>query len=91
MPDRHRVVGVGYDPDSSAPTVVLKASGQDADALLDQARRESKALVVQDAALVEQLYRVPIDAPIGRDLFPVMAMLLAQVLELDQIERGTKR
>jgi hypothetical protein len=37
----------------------------------------------QDPA--EELYCVPIDAPIGRELFPVMAVLLAQVLDLDQL------
>jgi hypothetical protein len=53
--------------------------------------RVSENPMVRDAALAEQLYRVPIDAPIGREpgrptgqLFPVMAVLLAQVLDLDQ-------
>ena len=47
--------------------------------------------IAHDAALAERLYRVPIEAPIGREpgrpmgqLFPVMAVLLAQVLDLDQ-------
>lgn len=38
--------------------------------------------------LAEQLYRAPVEAPVGREpgsqLFPVMAVLLAQVLDLDQ-------
>lgn len=40
------------------------------------------------APLAEQLYRAPVEAPVGREpgsqLFPVMAVLLAQVLDLDQ-------
>jgi hypothetical protein len=53
-----RVIGISYNPEDPAPTVVLKGS----------------------------------DAPIGREpgrpmgqLFPVMAVLLAQVLDLDQL------
>lgn len=41
----------------------------------------------------EQLYRVPIDAPIRPmgQLFPVMAVLLAQVLDLDQTTKESTR
>ncbi len=46
---------------------------------------------MRDAALTEQLYRVPMDAPIGRELFPVMAVLLAQVLYLDQATEESSR
>jgi len=50
------------------------------------------------APLTEQLYRVPMDAPVGREpgrpmgqLFPVMAVLLAQVLYLDQATEESSR
>jgi type III secretion system FlhB-like substrate exporter len=33
--------------------------------------------------LVEQLYSVPLETPIGRELFVVMASLLAHVLNVD--------
>ena len=80
-----RVVGVSYEPGEMAPTVVLKSAGVGAEAVLDAARRASEPpLVVRDAALVEQLYRIPIDAPVGRELFPVMATLLAHVVQLDR-------
>jgi len=53
---------------------------------------------LQDTALAEQLDRVPIDAPIKREpgrpmgqLFPVMAVLLAQVLDLDQATEESSR
>ena len=39
----------------------------------------------------EQPYRVPSDAPIGRELFPVMAVLLGQVLDLDQTTKESTR
>jgi type III secretion system FlhB-like substrate exporter len=68
-----------------APTVVLKGAGVGATAVLDAARRAAEPPpVVRDAALVDQLYRIPIDAPIGRELFPVMATLLAHVVQLDR-------
>ena len=80
-----RVVGVSYEPGEMAPTVVLKSAGVGAQAVLEAARHGSDAPpVVRDAALVDQLYRIPIDAPIGRELFPVMATLLAHVVHLDR-------
>ena len=80
-----RVVGVSYEPGEMAPTVVLKGAGIAAESVLDAARRSSEPPpVVRDAALVDQLYRIPIDAPIGRELFPVMATLLAHVVQLDR-------
>jgi len=80
-----RVVGVSYEPGELAPIVVLKGAGESAAAVLDAARRSAEPpRVVRDAALVDQLYRIPIDAPVGRELFPVMATLLAHVVQLDQ-------
>ena len=85
-PHRTRVVGVGYTPGDDAPTVLAKASGEQAAAVLAAARASGDVAIVRDPGLVEQLYRVPIDGPIGRELFPVMAVLLAEVLDLDQHE-----
>ena len=83
--DLQRVVGVSYELGEMAPTVVLKGAGVGAAAVLDAARRSSEAPpVVRDAALVDQLYRIPIDAPVGRELFPVLATLLAHVVQLDR-------
>jgi type III secretion system FlhB-like substrate exporter len=80
-----RVVGVSYEPGEMAPTVVLKSAGVGAEAVLEAARRSRSAPpVVRDAALVDQLYRIPIDTPVGRELFPVLATLLAHVVQLDR-------
>jgi type III secretion system FlhB-like substrate exporter len=83
LPDK-RVVGVSYEAGDAAPLVMLKAAGADADALLSQASRRDDLPVVRDPALLNQLYRVPMDQPIGRELFPIMAVLLAHVLRLDR-------
>ena len=85
-----RVIGIGYDLQDPAPTVLLKGSGEQVAPLLSAARA-ADIPIVRDAALAEQLYRVPIDAPIGRELFPVMAVLLAQVLDLDQATEDSSR
>jgi type III secretory pathway component EscU len=77
----NRVIGIGFNPGDPAPTVIFKAAGEQVHPVLTAAR---DIPVVRNPALAEQLYRVPIDAPIGRELFPVMAVLLAQVLDLDQ-------
>jgi type III secretion system FlhB-like substrate exporter len=80
-----RVVGVSYEFGQMAPTIVLKSAGAGAEAVLGAVRHTSDAPpVVRDAALVDQLYRIPIDAPIGRELFPVMATLLAHLVQLDR-------
>jgi type III secretion system FlhB-like substrate exporter len=81
---RNRVIGIGYDPEGLAPTIVMKGSGEQVDPIL-AAATAADIPVVRDATLADQLYRVPIDAPIGRELFPVMAVLLAQVLDLDHV------
>jgi type III secretion system FlhB-like substrate exporter len=83
-----KVVGVSYDLDGSVPVVVLKGSGAQAEALLQQARRQDDRPVVKDAELLRELYRVPIDTPVGRDLFPVMAALIAHIVSIDRQQRG---
>ena len=82
--ERKKVIGVSYDLGAAAPAVMLKAAGDAADAVLDAARDRQDLPVVRDAALVDQLYRLPLDSAIGKELFPVMAVLLAHVLRLDR-------
>jgi type III secretion system FlhB-like substrate exporter len=80
-----RVVGVSYELGDFAPTVVLKSAGAGAEAVLEAARRGGEGPpVVRDAMLVQQLYRIPVDGEVGRELFPVMATLLAHVVQLDR-------
>lgn len=80
-----QVVGVSYDIDSSdAPIVMLKGAGPEAEQALAHARQLGDVPIVRDPDLVRQLYRVPLDAPIGRELFAVMATLLAHVIQVDR-------
>jgi type III secretion system FlhB-like substrate exporter len=86
-----KVVGVSYDPGDVAPLVMLKAAGADAETLVQQAKLRDDLPVIRDPALVNQLYRVPMDTPIGRELFPVMALLLAHVLRVDRDRQSVER
>lgn len=80
----NRVVGVSYDLEDAAPTVILKGAGAEAQQILARARQLGDVTVVKDPQLVRELYRLPLDAPIGRELFPVMAALLAHVVRIDR-------
>lgn len=87
-----RVVGVSYDLEDAAPTVILKGAGAEAQAILQRARQGTDVPVIKDPQLVHELYRLPIDAPIGRELFPVMAALLAHIIRIDASQtEGTRR
>lgn len=79
-----RVVGVSYKPGDAAPMVVLKGAGESADALLGKGREQPQTKVVKNATLVDQLYKVPVDSPVDKALFPIMATLLIHVLTIDE-------
>jgi type III secretion system FlhB-like substrate exporter len=88
-----RVVGMSYDPAADAvPTVILKGAGAEAHEIVARARQLGDVPIVKDPQLVRELYRLPLDAPIGRELFPVMAAVLAHVVRLDRLQesRGDK-
>lgn len=83
-----KVVGLSFDLDAgSAPTVVLKGAGADA-AEIVRAGGRAEVPIVHDPALVQALYRVPMDAPVSRELFPVMAALIVHVLNVDSAQKG---
>lgn len=85
-----KVVGLSFDLETGAvPTVVLKGAGADATEIV-RAGERADVPVVRDPALVQALYRVPMDAPVSRELFPVMAALIAHVLNVDSGQRGER-
>jgi type III secretion system FlhB-like substrate exporter len=86
-----KVVGVSFDAQGQTmPSVVLKGAGADSAELIRAAER-AEIPVVHDPALVQALYRVPMDAPIGRELFQVMAALIAHILNVDSSHSGGER
>ncbi|MCX7274083.1 MAG: EscU/YscU/HrcU family type III secretion system export apparatus switch protein [Burkholderiales bacterium] len=77
-----RVVGLRYEPGEGLPEVILKGSGPLASELLAQRGRDAPP-VVRDEALLEALYRLPVDSTIGPALFQAVAVLLSHVFAVD--------
>ena len=85
-----RVVGLRYEPDEGLPEVILKGAGPLADELLRQRTRHGTA-VVKDEALLDALYRLPLDSAIGPELFQAVAALLAHIFAVEGKMRGEQR
>ena len=86
-----RVVGLQYEIGKGLPQVIVKGSGKTAEEIVRRSEHGDGPTVVRDAALVDQLYRLPMDANIGPELFHLVAALLAHVFTIEQKlkERGT--
>jgi len=84
-PRSKRLVGLAYEPGEGLPRVMLKASAMHAEEILRTHRRggSDAPALVKNPELVQALYRLPIDAPIGRDLFSVVAAVLVHVFAVD--------
>jgi len=83
-----RVVGVRYEPGEGLPQVILKGSGPVAEAILQQRPLYGAPTIVKDEKLLEMLYRLPIDAEIGPDLFHLVAALLTHVFAVEAKTKG---
>ena len=78
-----RVVGLSYEPDKGLPQVILKGAGPLADEILKRRGPRVGVQVVRNEALLQSLYRLPLDAQIGPELFHVVAVILAHVFALE--------
>ncbi|MBV0881809.1 hypothetical protein KTQ42_21250 [Noviherbaspirillum sp. L7-7A] len=84
-PSLPRVVGLSYEESTEQlSTVVLKAVGPATEALLSETLHAGGPRLVRDAALLAQLYRVPVDAAIDPALFLLVAVLLSHVLAMNE-------
>ena len=83
-----RVVALRYGTDDALPMVLLKGAGPLADQLLHQARGQEPTPVVQQPTLLDALYRLPVGAAIGPELFQAVATILAHVLAVDAQHEG---
>lgn len=79
-----QVVGLRYEVGEGLPQVVLKGSGHIAEEILRKRLLVNGPAVVENAALAQQLYRLPIDAEIGPELFHLVATLLAHVFAVEE-------
>lgn len=79
-----KVVGLQYEPGKGLPQVILKGSGKAAEAILKQRSLQSGPKVVRNEELLTQLYRLPMDAEIGPELFHLVARILAHVFSIEE-------
>ncbi len=87
-----KVVGLAYEPiEGELPKVVVKGSGEMAERILRERPWLHGPPVIQDAKLAEQLYRLPMDGPIGPELFQLVAILLTHVFAIEEKVRGESR
>jgi len=80
-----KVVGLRYEPDQGLPQVILKGSGQLAEEILQRRGPGRKPPVIKNEALLEQLYRLPIDCEIGPELYRVVAIILVHVFAVEEV------
>lgn len=86
-----RVVGLRYEPEQGLPKVVLKGCGPLAEEILQRRDPGRRPPVVKNEALLEQLYRLPIEAEIGPELYRLVAIILVHVFAVEEVMKGEKR
>ena len=84
-----KAVGLSYFGDKGLPKVILKGSGEHANQIAKIAKKDAEVPVFQDSELVSKLYRLPMESEISRDMFEVVALLLAHVLKIEQSKGRT--
>lgn len=88
--EQKKVVGLRYEPAEGLPQLIVKGTGQMAEEILRKGNSGDGPVVVKDKALLDQLFRLPMDAQIGPELFQVVATLLAHVFAVEQKRREGK-
>ena len=78
-----RVVGIKYELGKGLPSVILKGSGDQAREIIEYSRRIQGPPLVENEKLLEQLYRLPMDAEIGPELYELVAALLVHVYAVE--------
>ena len=87
-PDRPAAAALHYDPaGTDAPEIIATGRGLTADAIV-QLAREHHVPLHQDAGLVEALSKLDIGTVIPRELYAVVAEVLAFVYAVDAEAAG---
>ena len=91
-PELKRVVGLKYEPGDGLPEVILKGTGPLAEELLQRRMKmgSKSPPVVKNEALLDALYRLPVDGAIGPELFHAVAALLVHVFAVDAKLKGER-
>jgi flagellar biosynthesis protein len=83
-----KIVGLRYEPSQGAPQLTVKGAGAVSDDILRRRQELGGPPVIENAALAEQLYKLPMDARIGPELFDLVAMLLVHVFQMENQAKG---
>ena len=83
-----KIIGLKYELGESLPQVIVKANGKAVEDILRKRNLVTGPPVVKDQALLEQLYKLPMDAEIGPELFHLVASLLAHVFAVEAKLKG---
>lgn len=79
------VIGLKYEFGNGLPRVLLKGAGKTADSVLEYNRRVVQLPVFKDEKLIDELYKLPVDAEIGEELFHLVASILVHVFSIEGI------
>ncbi|NLJ78560.1 MAG: flagellar biogenesis protein [Tissierellia bacterium] len=82
-----KAVALSYKERDEAPRIIGKGQGELADRLLQVGKQEEIA-IYEDKKLVEDLYRLDIDAEITPELYEAVARIIAFVYLLDREKDG---
>lgn len=74
--EEKRVISINYNEDHNAPEIVQKASGLDANDIIDMAR-EAGIYIHEDPVLFSHLDEIPEGSSIPQELYAIMAEILA--------------
>lgn len=86
--EHKKIVGLKYEKGHGLPRVILKGHGQLANEILRKRNEVQGPPVVKNERLVKELYRLPIDAQIGPELFELVAALLVHVYAIEGKLKG---
>jgi len=87
----NKIIGLKYEYGSGLPTVLLKSAGNNVETVLEYNRVTAQAPVIKDEKLVNELYRLPVDAEIGEDLFHLVAGVLVHVFSVEgKLSEGSR-
>lgn len=79
-----KVVGIAYDPAKGLPRIVLKGTGNLAEIIEHQFGESNEShRIVEDAELLDRLFRLPTDSEISPDLYELVAILLTHVFAVE--------
>ena len=80
-----KVVGLKYDAGHGLPEVIVKGSGRLAEKIIAQGDAiKGRPYRVKDQDLVDELYKLPIDAGIQPALFELVAAVLVHVYAVEE-------